>query len=72
MVQWNSVGYNLRNYNKGKKMKKEVHDAMNVVKQVCGEFTGKLKDHQNIQHAINVIEAELVENIEPEKEDEKN
>ena len=52
-------------------MKKEAQDAMNVIKQVCGEFSGKLKDHQNIQYAISVIETELTENKEPEKENEK-
>lgn len=50
-------------------MKKDNRDALNVVSQICGEYSGNLKEHQKIQTALLVI-GEALE--EPEEENEKN
>jgi len=49
-------------------MEKNVQDAFNVISQVCGEYVGSLKDHQNIQHALSAVKRELEQ--EEKKEDE--
>lgn len=36
-----------------------VEQAMAIVAQVCAEFRGTLRDHQNIQQALQVIEQAL-------------
>lgn len=46
-------------------MKEEQMNAFNVVAQVCGEFQGRLEDHQKIQHALMVIK----ESIDPQEGD---
>lgn len=50
-------------------MNKETKDAFNLITQICGEFVGKLQDHQKIQHALSVVkEAIKPEEVENEKE----
>lgn len=33
--------------------------ALELIKQVCADFNGKLHQHENIQAAIKIIEKEL-------------
>jgi len=44
--------------------------AMDVIKQVAATFKGTLQDHQTISLAIQVIESELKDDIQPETQGE--
>ena len=51
-------------------MEKNLQDAFNVISQVCSQFSGNLKDHQNIQHALTAIREALQPKEIPKSEDE--
>lgn len=42
-------------------MNEEVKKAIDLVKQVCADFNGKLQQHQAIQNALKTIEDNLKE-----------
>jgi hypothetical protein len=42
-------------------------EALNLIKQVCAEYKGTLKEHQILQQAIYVIEDENKKEVPQEK-----
>lgn len=49
-------------------------DAMALIRKICADFKGSLKDHQTIQQALKVIQDELfpvpaLEAQQPKKKD---
>lgn len=44
-------------------------NAFSLINQVCGDFKGSLKDHQNIQHALQVIKEKMTDKKEKENEE---
>lgn len=43
----------------------DLNTALQVIKEVCANFSGKLADHQNIQTALSIVQANLKEQPEP-------
>jgi hypothetical protein len=40
-------------------MKKDIEDALNIIKQACASVVANLESHQVVQAAISKIEEEL-------------
>jgi len=45
-------------------------EAMGLLKAVCADFRGTLKDHQQIQQALGVVEREVKSKDEKETKEE--
>lgn len=41
-----------------------VVEALNLLKQVCAEFKGNLKEHQFVQQALQIVEKECTKDLE--------
>ena len=53
-------------------MNMTLKQAMDLIRKICGEFTGTLQDHDIIQHALGMVQnaAAAYQKPEPEKDKE--